>query len=128
MNTTHVQAHLIAAGLMDEDRVTRRPRPGTCRHCRHAVTAAITDSGFTILCWPTPTTTLGELVALTNGLTTYTQLDDELLYRDDFRIRGHNADHTRVLVRHQCGDTPPPPNPLHQAARARRDLPAAPPF
>lgn len=127
-NRAHVQAALIADGHMDEDRVTRRPRPGHCLHCRLAVTAAITDAGFTARCWPTPTTPLGELIALTNGIPTYTALTDELLYRDDFRIRGHNADQVRVLVAHRCGDTPPPPNPIHQVATARRERPAAPPY
>lgn len=130
MNTTRVQAALIAAGHMDEDRVTRRPRPAHCRTCRHAITAAITDSGFTARCWPTPTTTLGELQALLAGLATYTALPDELLYRDDFRIRTNDANRARVLVEHRCGDPPPPTNPIHAIPKQMRSFTAneEPPF
>ena len=118
-------AALTRDGHMDEDRVTRRPRPGHCRHCHLAITAAITDAGFTAACWPTPTTPHGELTALLAGLRTYTANPDTLLHRDDYRIRTRNANQARVLVQHRCGDTPPPPNPIHdvQLARPRFDGP-----
>lgn len=121
-------AHLIANGHMDEQAVTHTPKARHCRHCGLAVTAAITDAGFTAACWPTPTTPLGELQALTAGLRTYTALPNDLLHRDDFRIRGRNANQARVLVQHRCGDTPPPPNPVHTAAASSTALPDTPQF
>ena len=115
MTTTQrerVQAHLIATGVMDEQGVTRRPRPAHCARCRHAVIAAITDAGFTVTCWPVPTTAHGELTALLAGLPTYSwHPDDGLYHRDDFRIAGNNTHRVRVLVTHRCTDAPPEPNP-----------------
>lgn len=118
---------LLAQGLMDEDGATHRPRPGHCRHCRHAVLAAITDAGLTVLLWPTPTTPLGELHALLAGLRTFTALPADLLYRDAWRIQGRDADHVHVHVEHRCGHTPPPPNPIH-ATTVRTVVHDAPPF
>lgn len=127
--TAAAHNRLHSEGLIDERGVTRRPRPATCGTCRLAVTAAIADTGFTTSCWPTPTTTLGELQALTAGLRTYTALPDALLHRDHHRIRSNDADHRHVLVEHRCGDTPPPPNPIHQPrATAAATLDGPPPF
>lgn len=126
--TQRATAALIRDSHMDEDRATRRPRPGHCRHCHLAITAAITDAGFTATCWPTPTTPHGELQALMTGLRTFTALEADLLHRDDFRIRGRNANQVRVLVQHRCGDTPPPANPIHAQARARTCFDGPPPF
>jgi hypothetical protein len=108
-----VQARLYRECLIDEYGASRRPRPGHCATCRLAVTVAITDSGFTVKAWPTPTTVLGELQALVAGLRTFTALPDALLYRAEDVIRSNDADRRRVLVEHRCGDPPPPMNPVH---------------
>ena len=121
------QAALIRDGHMDEDRVTRTPRPGHCRHCHLAVTAAITDAGFTVLLWPVPTTPLGELQARLAGLRTFTALEHDVLYRDDYRITGRNANQVPVHVEHHCGHTPPPPNPVHAAQQSARSCFDGPP-
>lgn len=128
MSLTDVaKAALVAGGHMDESGATRRPRPAHCRACRLAITAAISDAGFTVKAWPVPTTALGELQALMAGLRTYTALPDELLYRDASRIRGNDADARRVLVEHRCGDPPPPGNPIHAVKRIREYAPNEPP-
>lgn len=122
-------AHLIATGAMDEQHATRRPRPRHCARCGLAVIAAITDAGYTVACWPTPTTAWGELDAKLRGLPTYTHRpDDGLYYRDDFRIAGNNTDRVQVLVAHVCGDPTPEANPAHQRTVTRREAASVPPF
>lgn len=126
--TQRVRAHLLAEGHTDEQGATRTPRPGHCRHCRLALTITISDAGFTIGCWPTPTTPLGELHALVAGRRTFTRHEDRLLYRDDFRITGRSADVVPVLVEHRCGDRPPPVNTRHDQPRALEVARDVPPF
>lgn len=119
MTTTQrerVTAHLIADGHLDESGIGRKPRPATCRACRLAVTAAITDLGITVACWPTPTTAYGELLAVMAGLPTWSEHpDDGLYHRGPVRIAGNNTHRVRVLVTHRCGDPPPEAHPAWRA-------------
>lgn len=131
MTTQRVLDRLIADGHLDETGVTRTPRPVHCRACRLGVIAAITDAGFTVACWPTPTTALGELHAAAAGLPTYSWHPGDGLYRrDDFRIAAGTTGRVRVLVTHRCGDPPPPANPawaVRERARQAHEDPTAPP-
>lgn len=116
----HVQATLIADGVMSEDRLTRTAKPRRCPTCRQMILAAIDDLGFDAWADPRPVTPLGELQALTSGRRTWSHTMGGLDARDAPFIAYLPADRLDVHGEHRCGappvqTRPPPPTPLTSA-------------
>ena len=105
----HVADQLTTAGDLTTDRVTTKPRERRCPTCRVLCLVAIPDlrSGAH---WIThhPTTTYGELLALTTGARTYDVQRAEVRVRNAEQITAINADHSgRIHVQHLCGHSSP---------------------
>ena len=111
---TAVRRKLQRDRAMDEQGVTRSIRARHCGRCRLVVLAAIDDLGFTVACWPTPTTHRGELQALLAGRRTFYRFGTELESRNSWNIAGKSPDIYDVLVEHHCADSPPEKNPRRE--------------
>lgn len=129
----HTQRELITAGDLTTNHVTPTPQTRRCPTCRAWCLVAIPYllHGAT---WVdhTPTTTYGELVALTHGHRTWTATRRALEHRSVETIRTTPADEARdVHVTHSCGTTwPTHPNPKyrHQPKNTRRTYPTECPY
>lgn len=127
--TPHLKRALIAKSVITETGLTRKARTRHCR-CGLAVIACIDDLGLDAIAWPTPTTTLGELVAALAGLRTWHHAasSEALIARGPHTIRAKPADTVRVLVQHRCGDPPPERADTATSAPAAPDYHRPPPF
>lgn len=124
----HVAGTLALDGVIDTGMVTRKTRPTRCRQCRTVVLSAVDDLGFRVDVDPTPTTPLGEVLAVVADRRTYTRIGTELVYRSEHRITLRDADTEAAYPEHVCGANPLPANPLHVPALRPVADPNRPPF
>lgn len=108
---THVQSALIASGDLTPTRISTRPQHRPCPTCRAACQTAIPtllSGAHWVDAWPT--TTLGELLALTSGRATYAVRPREMEMRDEFYIGAIDANRAGFIhAAHICGN----PSPIH---------------
>lgn len=108
-----VAEHLIRAGLMTADGITRRAKAINCG-CGAAILAGLDDdiAALPVRVDPKPLTPLAEALAVVVGRATATLRREArgyvLNYRDSYRIAGHpaGAGHYDVLAEHVCGTAP----------------------
>lgn len=121
--------HLVAQGVMTEDRVTIRAKPRRCRRCKALILVALDGPmcAFSVQLDPSPTTTAGEAFVLLTGRRTY-DLDPvtrEIHYRDALHIEKHSADEKGTIhATHECQS---PRTPAHPNARTAEQMPTWPP-
>lgn len=101
---SHVQRALIAAGDLTEARIGARPQHRRCPTCGAACQTAIPtlhSGAHWVDAWPT--TSLGELLALTSGRATYAVRMRDMEVRDAEYITAISADKAGYIhAAHEC--------------------------
>lgn len=118
-----VQDALIAAGDLTPDRISAKPRPRRCPTCGAWCLAAIPawQVGATYV-EPAPTTSLGELLALTSGRRTYSVVDGAMEKRAAYEIRLTPADRAGwVHAAHECSQPQEHFHPTYSPPSRRRN-------
>lgn len=105
----HVADQLITAGDLTTDRVTAKPRERRCPHCRVLCLVAIPELRHGGRWFSHhPTTSYGELLALSSGAATYEIRRGGVRVRTAEQINAINADRSgRIYVAHICGTFSP---------------------
>lgn len=125
----HVQKMLTLDGHLDSGRVSRHARADRCPRCNARTLAGVAGVRGRVDVDPTPTTPLGEAVAILTGRDTYIVLFGELHLRDRWRIAHKDADAEPVYATHDCHAPPLPANHQHRpGCTTRPDYNAEPPF